>query len=209
MPPLDVAAGLAHSLRHERPQPYLRHLPGDYSLAKLAGCGRLFSRSRSLDARPARPGACLPSTPAGPRRAAPMTLDGPQWNFGSTIRSRAKSGRFGRSIPPACACMCADRRSTTSPISAMRGRSWCSTCCSGCCGISTAPARHLCAQHHRRRRQDQRARGGGISGVAVERGDPHGHAKDRAATTPTSRARRPAARPSSRAPPSISRRCAR
>src|SRR5580704_12486826 len=56
---------MPHSVPHERPQPYLRHLPGDYSLAKLAGCGRLFSRSRSLDARPARPGARLPSTPAG------------------------------------------------------------------------------------------------------------------------------------------------
>jgi cysteinyl-tRNA synthetase len=41
---------------------------------------------------------------------------------------------FGRSIRSASACMCAGRRSTTSPISAMRGRSSCSTCCSGCCG---------------------------------------------------------------------------
>src|SRR5262249_52369444 len=35
---------------HERPFANLRHLPGDYSLATLAGCGRLFSSSRPVDA---------------------------------------------------------------------------------------------------------------------------------------------------------------
>ena len=41
--------------------------------------------------------------------------------------------------PATCACTCAGRRSTTSPTSAMRGRSSCSTCCSACCATSTAP----------------------------------------------------------------------
>jgi hypothetical protein len=36
------------------------------------------------------------------------------------------------------ACMSAGRRSTTMPISAMRGRRSCSTCCSGCCAMSMA-----------------------------------------------------------------------
>ena len=45
---------LDHCARHERPPFYLRHLPGDYSLATHAGCGRLFSSSRPMDARPVK-----------------------------------------------------------------------------------------------------------------------------------------------------------
>ena len=42
-------------------------------------------------------------------------------------------------------------------------------------------SRHLCAQHHRRRRQDQRARGGGYPEPAAERGDPQLTERDRPA----------------------------
>jgi hypothetical protein len=42
-----------HFAAHERHDHRLRHSPGDYSLALLAGCGRLFSTSRFRDARPA------------------------------------------------------------------------------------------------------------------------------------------------------------
>ena len=42
-------------------------------------------------------------------------------------------------------------------------------------------ARHLCPQHHRRRRQDQRAGGARLSGPAAERGDREGHRDDGAA----------------------------
>ena len=45
-------------------------------------------------------------------------------------------------MPPMCACMSAGRRSTTSPISAMRAPSSCSTCCSGCSATSTG-AEHV------------------------------------------------------------------
>ena len=48
-----------------------------------------------------------------------------------TREKRASS----RSIRPTCACMSAGRRSTTTPISATRGRWSCSTCCSACCAI--------------------------------------------------------------------------
>ncbi len=40
---------LDHSPSHERPRSNLRHLPGDYSLASHAGCGRLFSQLEILD----------------------------------------------------------------------------------------------------------------------------------------------------------------
>ena len=67
-------------------------------------------------------------------------------------------------------------------------------------------ARQVCPQHHRRRRQDQRPRRARFSRPAAERGDPQGHRADRQAV---SRRRRRAGllarRPSSRAPPSISR----
>ena len=46
--------------------------------------------------------------------------------------------RSRRSIRATCACMSAARRSTTTPISAMRGRSSCSTCCSACCAALCA-----------------------------------------------------------------------
>src|SRR6516225_8695953 len=50
---LDAMAILDHCARHDGLKPYLRHdLPGDYSLATHAGCGRLFSSSR-LWTRPA------------------------------------------------------------------------------------------------------------------------------------------------------------
>jgi hypothetical protein len=39
-------------------------------------------------------------------------------------------------------------------------------------------SRHLCPQHHRRRRQDQRARRARFSRPAAERGDPQGHRED-------------------------------
>jgi hypothetical protein len=42
--PLTARAQFSILRRHERPKPHLRHLPGDYSLATLAGCGRLFSK---------------------------------------------------------------------------------------------------------------------------------------------------------------------
>src|ERR1039458_393112 len=64
---------MPHSAPHERPEPYLRHLLGDYSLAKLAGCGRLFSRVEIIGRPASRPGACLPSTPA--RAAAARAHD--------------------------------------------------------------------------------------------------------------------------------------
>src|SRR5690242_128204 len=45
---LDAMCRLDHCARHER-SARLRHLPGDYSLAPNAGCGRLFSSSRTRD----------------------------------------------------------------------------------------------------------------------------------------------------------------
>ena len=42
-------------------------------------------------------------------------------------------------------------------------------------------SRHLCPQHHRRRRQDQRSRRAGFSRSAAERGDPQGHGSHREA----------------------------
>src|SRR5262249_45232755 len=50
--PLTRLARLPMLRRHERPYPYLRHLPGDYRLATHAGCGRLFS-SPEMFGRPA------------------------------------------------------------------------------------------------------------------------------------------------------------
>jgi hypothetical protein len=44
-PPLTGNLGLTIVRRHERPAPHSRHLPDDYSLARNAGCGRLFSFS--------------------------------------------------------------------------------------------------------------------------------------------------------------------
>ncbi len=41
--------------------------------------------------------------------------------------------------------------------------------------------RHLCPQHHRRRRQDQRPCGAGFSRAGAERGDPQGYGADRKA----------------------------
>ena len=68
-----------------------------------------------------------------------------------------------------------------------------------------ARSRHLCPQHHRRRRQDQRARRAGFSRPAAERGDPQGHRTDRQAVSRRRRrARLPARRRSSRARPNIS-----
>jgi hypothetical protein len=40
---------LDHCPVHDGPEPPLRHLPGDYSLATFAGCGRLFSSFEILD----------------------------------------------------------------------------------------------------------------------------------------------------------------
>jgi hypothetical protein len=41
-PGLDGGMPLPHCPAHERPFPHFRHLPGDYSLANFAGCGRLL-----------------------------------------------------------------------------------------------------------------------------------------------------------------------
>src|SRR5262245_21631559 len=41
-PPLDVAAWVAHCPGHVRPQPDLRHLPGDYSLATPSLAAAVF-----------------------------------------------------------------------------------------------------------------------------------------------------------------------
>ena len=60
--------------------------------------------------------------------------------------------------------------------------------------IYGAGSRHLRAQHHRRRRQDQRPRGPRFSRSAAERGDPQSHRSDREAVPRRHRgARRPAA----------------
>jgi hypothetical protein len=40
--PLTALAEFTILHGDERPLPYLRHLPGDYSLARFAGCGRLY-----------------------------------------------------------------------------------------------------------------------------------------------------------------------
>ena len=69
-------------------------------------------------------------------------------------------------------------------------------------------ARHLCAQHHRRGRQDQRARGARLSRSAAERGDPQGHRRPRRSSTRTWMRSAACGRPSSRARPSTSPRCA-
>src|SRR3974390_566833 len=45
---LDAMCRLDHCARHER-SAHLRHLPGDYSLAPNAGCGRLFLFLETLD----------------------------------------------------------------------------------------------------------------------------------------------------------------
>ena len=63
-------------------------------------------------------------TPPDPRRA--------RLRLYNTLTRRKRDLR--RSTRRPCACMSADRPSTISPISATRGRSSCSTCCSGCCG---------------------------------------------------------------------------
>src|ERR1700733_1649928 len=49
---LDAMHLLDHCAGHDVSRSHLRHLPGDYSLAPNAGCGRLFSPSR-LWTRPA------------------------------------------------------------------------------------------------------------------------------------------------------------
>jgi hypothetical protein len=60
---LDAMAILDHCARHARPKTHfkshLRHyLPGDYSLAANAGCGRLFSCSRVWTRPASRAAAC-------------------------------------------------------------------------------------------------------------------------------------------------------
>jgi hypothetical protein len=55
-----------------------------------------------------------------------------------------------------------------------------------------AEPRHLCAQHHRRRRQDQRPRAARLSRSAAERGDRKSHREDR---RPVSQGRRRARLP--------------
>jgi hypothetical protein len=61
---LDGGGAFAHGAGHERPFCNLRHLPEDYSLATIAGCGCLFSISRLNDAPASRPnGVVLISGP--------------------------------------------------------------------------------------------------------------------------------------------------
>ncbi len=95
---------------------------------------------------------------------APLTRSGLPFQMTSidlqlhNTLTRRKEPFRARSTRTASACTSAGRRSTTSRTSAMRARWWSSTCCSGCCATSMARPRHLCAQHHRRGRQDHRAR---------------------------------------------------
>ena len=55
---LDAMPRLDHCARHER-SGYLRHLPGDYSLASNAGCGRLFLIVETQTRPASRPPACV------------------------------------------------------------------------------------------------------------------------------------------------------
>jgi membrane protein required for colicin V production len=72
---------------------------------------------------------------------------------------------FEPADPSASPCMCAGRRSTTAPISAMRGRRWCSTRSPGCSAhVLRRGQPRLRPQRHRRRRQDHR-RGARPEGV--------------------------------------------
>jgi cysteinyl-tRNA synthetase len=50
IPLLTGRGGFPHCRRHDDPQRNFRHLPGDYSLALNAGCGRLFSHE--IEERP-------------------------------------------------------------------------------------------------------------------------------------------------------------
>ena len=76
--------------------------------------------------------------------------------------------------PPTCGCMSAARRSTTSPISAMPGRSSSSTCCSGCCATSMAPDHVTYVRNITDVDDKINARARAIPGPAAERGHPRG-----------------------------------
>ena len=90
--------------------------------------------------------------------------------------------------------MSADRRSTTSPISATRGRSSCSTCCFGCCATSMAPRMSpMCATSPMSTTRSSRPRS--ENGEAIRDAD-RAHRSRPIATT---------WRPSARSPPTASR----
>ena len=107
---LTAAGAFDHGAGHERPFCNLRHLPEDYSLATIAGCGCLFSTFETKRRPASRPMAFFA-----------VWTDAMELKLYDTLDAR-RSGRSSRSIPTTCACMCAGRRSMTSPISAMRGR---------------------------------------------------------------------------------------
>jgi hypothetical protein len=68
---LDAMCRLDHCAWHER-SAHLRHLPGDYSLAPNAGCGRLFLFLETLDT-PGQQAADVPTILSATTSAEPRT----------------------------------------------------------------------------------------------------------------------------------------
>ena len=187
--PLTGAPALTIVRRHERPAPHRRHLPGDYSLALHAGCGRLFLLSRDIET---------------PGQRTECDIGFVTWICGSTIRSRAKRDFVPLDPKRVRMYVCGPTVYDFAHIGNARPLIVeFDTCCFACCAISTAAGpRQVCAQHHGCGRQDQctcrRAR---HFHPRPDRADGY-----RATSRRTWRRSAACRRPSSRARPSTSRR---